>query len=74
MSCEVAALSLQAHANYGTWSINFDSSGIFHFHFHNNPLKDLFVFSILKSGITIIIACLFLSLILVEKWKINTAN
>ena len=24
MYCEVAALSFQAHANYGTWSIDFD--------------------------------------------------
>ena len=24
MSCEVAALPFQAHANYGTWSIDFD--------------------------------------------------
>ena len=24
MSSEVAALSFQAHANYGTWSIDFD--------------------------------------------------
>ena len=23
MSCEVAALPFQAHANYGTWSIDF---------------------------------------------------
>ena len=23
MSCEVAALSFQTHANYGTWSIDF---------------------------------------------------
>ena len=23
MSCEVTALSFQAHANYGTWSIDF---------------------------------------------------
>ena len=23
MSCEMAALSFQAHANYGTWSIDF---------------------------------------------------
>ena len=23
MSCEVAALQFQAHANYGTWSIDF---------------------------------------------------
>ena len=25
MSCEVAALPLQAHANYGTWSIDLES-------------------------------------------------
>ena len=24
MSCEMAALPFQAHANYGTWSIDFD--------------------------------------------------
>ena len=24
MSCEVAALPFQVHANYGTWSIDFD--------------------------------------------------
>ena len=26
MSCEVAALPFQVHANYGTWSIDFDST------------------------------------------------
>ena len=26
MSCEVAALPFQAHANYGTWSIDFDQN------------------------------------------------
>ena len=25
MSCEVAALSFQANANYGTWSIEFEN-------------------------------------------------
>ena len=25
MSCEVAVLPFKAHANYGTWSIDFDS-------------------------------------------------
>jgi hypothetical protein len=36
MSCEVAALPFQAHANYGTWSIDFDmnlkdfESSLFH--------------------------------------------
>ena len=24
MACEVAALPFQAHANYGTWSVDFD--------------------------------------------------
>ena len=27
MSCEVAALSFRAHANYGTWSIDFGTDG-----------------------------------------------
>ena len=26
MSCEVAALPFQAHANYGTWSIDFGAT------------------------------------------------
>ena len=29
MSCEVAALPFQAHANYGTWSIDFAEMSIF---------------------------------------------
>ena len=28
MSCDVAVLNFQAHANYGTWSIDFDSNKI----------------------------------------------
>ena len=28
MSCEVAALSFQAHANNGTWSIDFEFTAI----------------------------------------------
>ena len=27
MSCDVAALPFQAHANYGTWSIDFGKMG-----------------------------------------------
>ena len=33
MSCEVAALPFQAHANYRIWSIDFDLDSSFLFHF-----------------------------------------
>ena len=35
MSCDVAALPFQAHANYGTWSINFGLDKI-----NIDPLSD----------------------------------
>ena len=53
MSCEVAALPFQAHANFGTWSIDFKKE-------HLNK----FVFSILcncpnfKGGYLLSIKCI----------------
>ena len=46
MLCEVAALPFKAHANYGTWSINFDihnlnPSDIVHRFFGNVLTKEI---------------------------------
>ena len=52
MSNEVAALPLQAHANYGTWSRDFDM---------NYPIKDFIAF-VLKKGKIVVLFSLSLFL------------
>ena len=43
MSCEVAMLPFQEHANYGTWSIDFGRSV-------HNPTRDFLVFTNNRTG------------------------